>query len=152
MEQLYTLTFRSLSPQQARKQGTVGFTRGTASGPKERKWTSVHTHVHVRNISRKEQCGQERGGESHSWCPTHSPLPLSCVHKNHRTKDRREDSVQSALFKNSCPATYLTVAGVGPILLKPRDDITKGKRRENVSQVARCSPVTSPPSTRATSR
>lgn len=111
----------------------------------------LYMRVRVGNISRKEQCGEGRGGQSHSRCPVNSLLPRSCVPKtqNKRTDER---TAFTRHLLNSCPAAYLSIAGVGPILLKPRDNVTEGERRENVTQAVRRSPVTRPPSRRVASR
>lgn len=57
-------------------------------------------------------------------------LPRSCVHKNDRTKGEVRGQRSSASFK-FLHSTYLAIAGVGPILLKPWDDVPEGKKTQH---------------------
>lgn len=66
-------------------------------------------HVHTSGEhSRKDRCGSS----------TTFLYLTPGVHRHHQS---------------SCTATYLSVAGVGPILLKPRDNVPEGKRTVRVS-------------------
>ena len=80
--------------------------RATASTTEVRQ---MPAHVHTSGEhSRKDRCGSS----------TTFLYLTPGVHRHHQS---------------SCTATYLSVAGVGPILLKPRDNVPERKRTVRVS-------------------
>lgn len=92
--------------------------------------------MHVGNISGKECVYREK--HSPSLCPINRPLLRLCVHENHRIKGQAigQRSLASLKFLHN---PYLAVAGVGPVLLKPRNDVPEGKRTESIGVMGRYS-------------
>lgn len=79
-----------------------------------------------------------REKHSPSLCPTSRPLLRLRVYENHRIKGQAIGRHSRASLK-LLHDPYLAVAGVGPILLKPRKDVPEGKRTESISVMGRYS-------------
>lgn len=73
----------------------------------------------------------ERGGHP-SLCPMNGPLLRLCVHENHRTKGPARGQYSPASLK-LLHGPYLAIAGIGPVLLKPRDDVPEEKRTKQTA-------------------
>lgn len=79
-----------------------------------------------------------REKQSPSLCPIKCPLLRLCVYENHRIKGQAIGQHLLASLK-LLHDPYLAIAGVGPVLLKPRNNVSEGKRTDSISMMGRFS-------------